>query len=483
MFRETREVCFVKKEQPKLDVTVGRVLRVIGPVIDVVFENGNIPGIYNILTVEIENQDELRLEVQLIMGNNVVRTLALGPVDGLKRGTKVTDTGGPIKIPVGEKTLGRMLDVLGRPIDGKETIEEAPFKCIQGDEPPLKDINTELETLETGIKVIDLMIPFLKGGKIGLFGGAGVGKTALIGELILSLGNRHGGYSVFAGVGERTREGNDLLKLMEDNPGLLEKVAIVLGQMNAPPGIRFRTAQSAITMAEYFRDEKSTDVLLFIDNIFRYVQAGSEVSALLGRNPSNVGYQPDLASALGQLEERICSTKKGAITSMQAVYVPADDETDPAPANIFYHIDSAVVLSRDLFGKNILPAVDILKSFSRVLKKGIVSDEHLQVATEVRGILQQCEDLMDVMAIWGEEGLGPEDKITVARARKLQRFLTQPFFIMEKYVDGLIGKYVPLENTIKCCRKILDGKMDKYPEMAFYMTGTYEEVEARGKKC
>jgi F-type H+-transporting ATPase subunit beta len=450
----------------------GTIKQVIGAVVDVFFEN-KLPEIYNALEVDISGK-KLTLETQQHLGSNTVRAIAMSSTDGLKRGQMVLDTGTGISVPVGEGTLGRMLDVLGEPIDGKEKINSSKKYPIHRSAPAFSDQSTKTEILETGIKVIDLICPISKGGKVGMFGGAGVGKTVVIMELIHNVAMEHGGYSVFGGVGERTREGNDLYKEMKDS-GVLGKVSMVFGQMNEPPGARARVALSALSIAEYFRDEKNQDVLLFIDNIFRFTQAGSEVSALLGRMPSAVGYQPTLATEMGELQERIASTKKGSITSIQAVYVPADDLTDPAPATTFSHLDSTVVLSRGLTELGIYPAVDPLDSSSTILDPKIVGEKHYQTARSVQKVLQRYKDLQDIIAILGMEELSDEDKITVARARKIQRFLSQPFFVAETFT-GRKGKYVKLEDTIKGFEEILEGKHDAKSESDFYMKGGIEEV-------
>ncbi len=452
----------------------GKVLQVIGPVVDVEFQD-MLPKIYHALEISLEDGKKLILETHQHIGGNRVRSVAMGSTDGLMRGMKALDTGAPISIPVGRGTLGRMFDLLGNPIDGiKEKIEFERKDPIHREAPRFADQSTKAEIFETGIKVIDLICPFVKGGKIGLFGGAGVGKTVTIQELIRNIAQEHGGYSVFAGVGERTREGNDLYHEMKDS-GVLKQTSLVFGQMNEPPGARQRVALSALTMAEYFRDDEGKDVLLFIDNIFRFTQAGSEVSALLGRIPSAVGYQPTLAEEMGRLQERITSTKKGSITSVQAVYVPADDLTDPAPATTFGHLDSTVVLSRALTELGIYPAVDPLDSSSTILDPKIVGEEHYNVARGVQKVLQRYKDLQDIIAILGMEELSDEDKITVARARKIQKFLSQPFFVAEAFT-GTPGKYVKLEDNIRGFKMILDGKLDGVAEQEFYMKGSIEEV-------
>lgn len=452
----------------------------IGPVVDVEFAD-HLPNIYNALEVEDfstgsrQNQHKLVLEVQSHIGARTVRTIAMGSTDGLARKMKVTDTGRPISVPVGEKTLGRMFDTLGRPIDGKEAPKTEKQYPIHRPAPAFTDQATETEILETGIKVIDLICPIMKGGKVGMFGGAGVGKTVIITELIRNIAQEHGGVSVFAGVGERTREGNDLYHEMKES-GVLPKTTMVFGQMNETPGVRARVGLTGLSIAEYFRDEKKQDVLLFVDNIFRFTQAGSELSALLGRIPSAVGYQPTLATDMGEMQERITSTKEGSITSMQAVYVPADDLTDPAPATTFAHLDSTIVLARSLAELGIYPAVDPLDSTSTILDPEIVGAEHYAVAREVQRVLQRYKDLQDIIAILGMEELSQEDKITVARARKIQKFLSQPFFVAEVFT-GEPGKYVALKDTIRAFREILDGKHDEKSEQAFYMKGGIEEIE------
>jgi F-type H+-transporting ATPase subunit beta len=464
-----------------MDMNKGNIIQVIGPVVDIEFaEGGKLPAIYEALEVEREKGGKVVMEVHQHLGGNRVRTVAMDSTDGLKRGMDVVATGAPISVPVGKEILGRMFNVLGDPIDGKTQVESAQKRSIHRKAPSFDEQSTEAEVFETGIKAIDLICPFMKGGKVGLFGGAGVGKTVVIQELIRNIAQEHGGYSVFAGVGERTREGNDLYHEMNDS-GVLDKTALVFGQMNEPPGARQRVALSALTMAEYFRDDEQKDVLLFIDNIFRFTQAGSEVSALLGRIPSAVGYQPTLAEEMGALQERITSTKKGSITSVQAVYVPADDLTDPAPANTFAHLDSTVVLSRQLAELGIYPAVDPLDSSSTMLDPNIVGERHYTVARGVQRVLQRYKDLQDIIAILGMEELTEEDKATVVRARKIQRYLSQPFFVAEQFT-GAPGKYVKLEDTITGFEKILSGELDDIPEQAFYMKGSIDEVIAeRGK--
>jgi len=446
--------------------TTGTIKRIIGPVVDVAFEN-DVPNIYTALEV-MKNGEKLVLEVEQNIGGNTVRAVAMDSTDGLSRGMEVVNTGAPISVPVGKGTLGRMFNVLGAPIDDGE-IAQGSTSPIHRKAPDYVSQATKVEILETGIKVIDLICPVLKGGKVGLFGGAGVGKTVVIQELIHNIASNHGGYSVFAGVGERTREGNDLYHEMKDS-GVLDKVAMVFGQMNEPPGARLRVALSGLTMAEHFRDEEGKDVLFFIDNIFRFTQAGSEVSALLGRIPSAVGYQPTLASEMGNLQERITSTDKGSVTSVQAVYVPADDLTDPAPATTFAHLDSTVVLNRSLSEIGIYPAVDPLDSSSTILDPNIVGKEHYEVAREVQRVLQRYKDLQDIIAILGMEELSEEDKGLVIRARKIQRFLSQPFFVAEQFT-GTPGQYVPLAETIRSFKEILEGKHDDKAENEFYMKG------------
>lgn len=452
----------------------GHIIQIMGPVVDVEFKE-KLPALHNALSVVREDGRELILEVAQHLGGNRVKTIALDSTDGLKRKMDVEDTGSPIAVPVGEKVLGRMFNVLGKPIDGLgEVAKDNPLRSVFQQAPLLKDQKVEPELFETGIKVIDLLCPFLKGGKIGLFGGAGVGKTVLLQELIHNTAKAHGGYSVFAGVGERTREGNDLYKEMKES-GVLKNTALVFGQMNEVPGARFRTGLTALTMAEYFRDEKHKDVLLFIDNIFRFVQAGSEVSVLLGRMPSAVGYQPTLATDMGALQERITSTKSGSITSVQAIYVPADDITDPAPATTFSHLDSTIVLSRELASLGIYPAVDPLASRSSALDSRIVGEEHYKVAKDVQKTLQRYKELQDIIAILGMEELSDEDKLTVNRARRIQRFLSQPFAVAEAFT-GRAGKYVSREETIRAFKEIVAGKHDAKEEAAFYLKGNIDEV-------
>jgi len=454
---------------------VGTIKQIIGPVVDVVFSE-KLPELYNALEVKNGNET-LVLETQQHIGSSAVRTIALGSTDGLKRGLSVVDTGSPIQVPVGPQTLGRMFNVLGQPLDDKESVQTKEHWPIHRPAPDFTEQSTKVEIFETGIKVIDLICPFVKGGKVGLFGGAGVGKTVMIQELIRNIASEHGGFSVFAGVGERTREGNDLYREMSES-GVLKNTTMVFGQMNEPPGSRLRVGLSALTMAEYFRDAEHKDVLLFIDNIFRFTQAGSEVSALLGRIPSAVGYQPTLATEMGQLQERITSTSKGSITSVQAVYVPADDLTDPAPATTFAHLDSTVVLSRSLSELGIYPAVDPLDSSSTILDPRVVGSEHYEVARGVQRVLQRYKDLQDIIAILGMEELSAEDKLTVSRARKIQRFLSQPFFVAETF-SGTPGKYVSRAETVKGFKEILAGNYDDVPEQQFYMKGTIADVKVK----
>ena len=450
----------------------GKITQIIGPVVDVYFDD-NLPKIYNALEVDL-GEKKLVLEVEQHVGGNIVRTIAMGSTDGLSRDMDVLDTGKTISVPVGEKTLGRIFNVLGEQIDGKEEVSKEKSYSIHRKAPDFKDQSSKAEVLETGIKVIDLICPIVKGGKVGLFGGAGVGKTVIIQELINNIAKSHGGYSVFAGVGERTREGNDLYHEMKD-AGVLDKVAMVFGQMNEPPGARLRVALSGLSMAEYFRDEEKKDVLMFIDNIFRFTQAGSEVSALLGRMPSAVGYQPTLSNEMGQMQERITSTKNGSITSVQAVYVPADDLTDPAPATTFSHLDSTVVLARSLAELGIYPAVDPLDSNSTILDPKVVGEEHYEVASSVKKILQRYKDLQDIIAILGIEELSDEDKLIVERARKVQKFLSQPFHVAEVFT-GSPGAYVKIEDTVKGFKEILDGKHDGVSEDKFYLKGSISDV-------
>ena len=456
-------------------MNTGKISQIIGAVVDVRFE-GELPALLNALTVKRAGKTDLVLEVAGHLGLNEVRTIAMTSTDGLSRGDEVTDTGTYITVPVGKETLGRMFDVTGNAIDEKPELKNAKRLPIHRSAPTFAQQSPKTEVLETGIKVVDLMCPFLKGGKVGLFGGAGVGKTVVIQELIRNIASEHGGYSVFAGVGERTREGNDLYREMEESK-VLDKTMLVFGQMNEPPGARARVALSALTMAEHFRDTEGKDLLLFMDNIFRFTQAGSEVSALLGRMPSAVGYQPTLASEMGNLQERITSTDKGSITSVQAIYVPADDLTDPAPATTFSHLDSTVVLSRPLSELGIYPAVDPLDSTSTILDPNIIGERHYNVARGIQKILQRYKDLQDIIAILGMDELTDDDKLAVSRARRVQKFLSQPFFVAEQFT-GRSGKYVPLEDTIKSFEEILEGKYDSVPEQAFYMKGSIEEVLA-----
>jgi F-type H+-transporting ATPase subunit beta len=455
-------------------MNIGKISQIIGPVVDVEFGE-NLPEIYNALEIKVGENEKVVLEVHQHTGSGKVRAVAMASTDGLKRGMEVTDTGAAINVPVGQETLGRMFNLLGEPIDGKPAVVAKQTLPIHRSAPKFSEQSTEAEIFETGIKVIDLICPFVKGGKVGLFGGAGVGKTVVIQELIRNIAQEHGGFSVFAGVGERTREGNDLFGEMEDS-GVLDKTTLVFGQMNEPPGARQRVALSALTMAEYFRDQENKDVLLFVDNIFRFTQAGSEVSALLGRIPSAVGYQPTLAEEMGKLQERITSTKNGSITSVQAVYVPADDLTDPAPATTFGHLDSTVVLSRPLSELGIYPAVDPLDSSSTILDPNIVGQEHYDVARGVQKVLQRYKDLQDIIAILGMEELSDEDKVTVARARKIQKFLSQPFFVAQQFT-GAPGKYVKLEDTIRGFKMILEGQLDDVAEQDFYMKGGIDEIK------
>jgi F-type H+-transporting ATPase subunit beta len=462
----------------------GVIVQVIGPVVDIDFEDGHLPRIFNSVKIprtSLEGEEEeLIVEVQQHLGENRVRAVAMDTTDGLVRGMKAHDTGEPISIPVGPKTLGRLINVIGEGIDGLGKIEGEKNYAIHRHAPKFENLTTQQEIFETGIKVIDLIEPYSKGGKTGLFGGAGVGKTVIIQELIHNIAKQHGGYSVFAGVGERTREGNDLWLEMKES-GVLDKTALVFGQMNEPPGARLRVGLTGLTIAEYFRDEEQRDVLLFIDNIFRFTQAGSEVSALLGRMPSAVGYQPNLATEMGELQERITSTDKGSITSVQAIYVPADDLTDPAPATAFSHLDATTVLSRQISELGIYPAVDPLESTSRILEPGILGEEHYNVARQVKVTLQSYKDLQDIINILGMDELSDEDKVTVRRARRIQRFFSQPFHVAEQFT-GYAGKYVKLEDTIKGFREILDGKHDDLPESAFMYVGTIEEAVEKAKQ-
>lgn len=457
----------------------GKIVQVLGPVVDVKFESGKLPMIKDALEV-MRDGKRLVMEVASHIGNNIVRCIMLASSEGLVKGMEVTATGACIKIPVGTQVLGRMFNVLGEAIDGGENVSGEDQWEIHRKPPAFEDQSPVVEILETGIKVIDLLAPYAKGGKIGLFGGAGVGKTVLIQELIRNVATEHGGYSIFTGVGERSREGNDLWMEMKES-GVINKTALVFGQMNEPPGSRMRVAQTGLTMAEYFRDQEKQDVLLFIDNIFRYVQAGSEVSALLGRMPSAVGYQPTLASEVGELQERITSTKNGSITSVQAVYVPADDLTDPAPAVTFAHLDATTVLSRKIVEQGIYPAVDPLESTSRILEPDVVGEEHYEIARKTQELLQKYKELQDIIAILGMEELDEEDKLAVYRARKIQKFLSQPFNVAENFT-GITGKYVPLSETIRGFKAIINGEMDEYPETAFLMVGTIDEVIEKAKE-
>jgi F-type H+/Na+-transporting ATPase subunit beta len=469
-------------------MATGKVIQITGPVIDVEFPPGELPAIYSALEIERPKTDgadadgdgTLVVEVQQHLGNNWVRAVAMSSTDGLARGLDVKDTGAPITVPVGEATLGRVFDVLGHAIDGKDPVKSKTNLPIHREPPKFDEMETEAQIFETGIKVIDLIAPFKRGGKVGVFGGAGVGKTVIIQELIRNIAAEHGGYSVFAGVGERSREGNDLLGEMTES-GVIDKTVMVFGQMNEPPGARQRVGLTALTMAEYFRDEEGRDILLFIDNIFRFTQAGSEVSALLGRMPSAVGYQPTLATEMGDLQERITSTKKGSITSLQAIFVPADDYTDPAPATTFGHLDSTIRLERSIVELGIYPAVDPLTSTSTVLDPRVVGEEHFEVAREVQRTLQRYKDLQDIIAILGMDELSEDDKVTVTRARRLQRFMSQPMFVAEQFT-GRPGKYTTLAETVSGFREILDGKHDALPEQAFYLAGTIADVVENAEK-
>ena len=458
---------------------IGKITQVISAVLDIKFPQGGLPEINDAIEITTKDGGILTVEVAQHLGDDTVRCIALGPTDGLVRGMDAVATGGPIMVPVGEQTLGRIFNVLGQPIDNKEAPKTEKKLPIHRKAPSFEEQSTETEILETGIKVVDLLCPYQKGGKIGLFGGAGVGKTVLIQELITNIATEHGGYSIFTGVGERSREGNDLWTEMSES-GVLKKTALVFGQMNESPGARMRVAETGLTMAEYFRDVKHQNVLLFIDNIFRFVQAGSEVSALLGRMPSAVGYQPTLATDLGGLQERIASTKNGSITSVQAVYVPADDLTDPAPATTFAHLDATTVLSRKIVEQGIYPAVDPLESSSRILEEDVVGKEHYEVANKVKEMLQKYKELQDIISILGMEELSEEDKLTVNRARKIQRFLSQPFHVAENFT-GVPGKYVPVKETVRGFKAIIDGEMDEYPEAAFFNVGTIDEVVEKAK--
>ncbi|HKQ57799.1 MAG TPA: F0F1 ATP synthase subunit beta [Candidatus Eisenbacteria bacterium] len=462
-------------------MNVGKVVQVIGPTVDVAFDAEKLPKIYNAILIEDKEKGiRLTVEAALHVGDNVVRCIAMDSTDGLVRGMPATDTGEPISVPVGEECLGRIFNLVGETIDGKGPVKTAKKYPIHRPSPTFADQEVEKQLFETGIKVVDLLAPYQRGGKVGLFGGAGVGKTVLIQELIRNIATQHGGFSVFAGVGERTREGNDLYREMTES-GVIAKTVMVFGQMNEPPGARLRVGLTGVTMAEYFRDEQGKDVLFFVDNIFRFTQAGSEVSALLGRMPSAVGYQPTLSTEMGALQERITTTRKGSITSVQAIYVPADDLTDPAPATAFSHLDATTVLERSIAELGIYPAVDPLASTSRILDPQIVGEEHYQVARTVQRVLQRYKDLQDIIAILGMDELSEDDKVTVARARKIQRFLSQPFFVAEAFT-GTPGKYVKLEDTIKGFKMIVDGELDALPEQAFYMRGGIQEaVEAAEK--
>ncbi len=468
-----------------MSTNIGKVVQVIGPVVDILFAAGNLPAIYNAIHIKKTNEEgkeeTIVVEVMQHLGDDTVRAVAMSSTDGLTRGMDAVDTGAAISVPVGDGVLGRIFNVLGETVDHDDTPVKAAEKWpIHRPAPKFDDLAPETTILETGIKVVDLIAPYVKGGKIGLFGGAGVGKTVLIMELIHNIATEHGGYSVFSGVGERTREGNDLWNEMKES-GVISKTALVYGQMNEPPGARMRVGLTGLTMAEYFRDVQKQDVLLFIDNIFRFIQAGSEVSALLGRMPSAVGYQPTLANDVGALQERIASTKEGSVTSVQAVYVPADDLTDPAPAATFAHLDATTVLSRSIAELGIYPAVDPLDSTSRILDPLVLGEEHYRIARGVQEVLQKYKDLQDIIAILGMEELSEEDKLTVARARKIQRFLSQPFFVAEVFT-GSPGKYVPLKETLRGFKEILEGKHDDLPEGAFYMVGTIDEAVAKGKE-
>jgi len=462
-------------------MNAGKVVQVIGPTVDVAFDPDNLPKIYNAIVIEDKARDiRLTIEAALHVGDNVVRCIAMDSTDGLVRGMSAVDTGAPISVPVGEVGLGRIFNLTGDPIDGKGPVAATKRYPIHRAAPPFAEQETEKQLFETGIKVVDLLAPYQRGGKVGLFGGAGVGKTVLIQELIRNIATQHGGFSVFAGVGERTREGNDLYREMTES-GVIAKTVMVFGQMNEPPGARLRVGLTGVTMAEYFRDEEGKDVLFFVDNIFRFTQAGSEVSALLGRMPSAVGYQPTLSTEMGALQERITTTKKGSITSVQAIYVPADDLTDPAPATAFSHLDATTVLERSIAELGIYPAVDPLASTSRILDPAIVGEEHYKVARDVQRILQRYKDLQDIIAILGMDELSEDDKVTVARARRIQRFLSQPFFVAEAFT-GTPGKYVKLEDTVKGFKRIVQGELDDLPEQAFYMRGGIDEAIAAAEK-
>jgi len=459
----------------------GRLTQIMGPVVDVAFEGEHLPEIYTAITIKDADRGiNLVVEVAQHLGEGRVRCVAMGPTDGLVRGMEATDTGAPIRVPVGPATLGRIMNVLGEPVDERGEIQAQRRDPIHRASPSFAELKVATEVFETGIKVLDLMQPYVRGGKVGLFGGAGVGKTVFLQELIRNVGIEHGGKSVFAGIGERTREGNDLWLSVQE-AGVIDKAALVYGQMNEPPGARLRVGLTALTVAEYFRDEEGADVLLFIDNIYRFTQAGMEVSALLGRIPSAVGYQPTLATELGELQERITSTRKGSITSVQAIFVPADDPTDPGPATAFGHLDASTYLERKLFAQGFYPAVDPLASASRALDPRIVGEDHYAVARRCQEILQRYKDLQDIIAILGMDELSDEDKLAVVRARKIQRFLTQPFFVAEVFT-GMAGKYVPVEETVKGFREIVEGHCDDLPEPAFYMVGTIEEAREKAKK-
>jgi F-type H+-transporting ATPase subunit beta len=461
-------------------MAIGHIVQVQGPVVDLGFAPGELPTINNAVVIKNEEKHiDLTVEVAQHLGNDVVRCIAMSSTDGLVRGMPAEDTGGPIMVPVGRGTLGRVFNLLGKPVDERGPVESTTKWSIHRPPPTFVQQSSAQEVLETGLKVVDLLTPFLKGGKIGLFGGAGLGKTVLIQELITNIATEHGGFSVFAGVGERTREGNDLWLEMSES-GVIAKTAMVFGQMNEPPGARLRVALSALTIAEYFREEEGQDVLLFVDNIFRFVQAGSEVSALLGRIPSAVGYQPTLGTEMGQLQERITSTKKGSVTSVQAIYVPADDPTDPAPATTFAHLDAYVYLERRIAEKGIYPAVDPLASTSRILQPNVVGEEHYAVARGVQQILQRYKELQDIIAILGIDELSDDDKLVVSRARRIEKFLSQPFHVAEQFT-GLPGKYVPLKETIRSFKEVVDGKYDDLPEQAFYNCGTIEDVIEKAK--
>lgn len=460
----------------------GRIVQVTGPVVDIEFDNGHLPDILNAIQIHQTGEREVKLTVEVAqhLGDNMVRTVAMSSTDGLIRGTEAVDTGAPITVPVGPATLGRVFNVLGDPIDNNGAVDRSVANPIHRQAPPFDELSTSQEILETGIKVIDLMAPYAKGGKVGLFGGAGVGKTVTMQELIHNIAQEHGGISVFAGVGERTREGNDLYHEMSDS-GVIAKTAMVFGQMNEPPGARLRVALTGLTMAEYFRDEEGRDVLLFVDNIFRFTQAGSEVSALLGRMPSAVGYQPTLATEMGQLQERITSTKKGSVTSIQAIYVPADDYTDPAPATAFAHLDSTTNLERNIAAMGIFPAVDPLASSSRVLAPEVVGEEHYAVAQGVKKLLQRYKELLDIIAILGMDELSEDDKLVVLRARRVQLFLSQPLHVAEAF-NGMPGVYVPVKDTVRSFKEILEGKHDDLPEPAFHNVGSIEDAVEKAKK-